>query len=202
MKRFFLFLFLSVMFFSAYSQFKFGVSAGLTGSQVDGDNLEGFHKLGVMGGIFVNRQISDSKHHLQMEFNFIQKGSRQNEDPEAGIFTKYIMRLNYFEVPLIYTNKLYDYMWVQGGLKFGYLISAAEYDSYGELPKVAGTPEFRDMDYSIFIGLNSKLYKKIRVALRYSYSLRVIRPHQSNVSLYLNTGQRNEVITLALQYQF
>ena len=180
--------------------FNFGLSAGLIGSQVNGDQFRGYNKLGLFGGIFVNKAIENND--IQMEFNFIQKGSRKNQNPDAGDFTTYIMRLNYIEIPVFYRYYLHKYLSIQGGLKIAYLISAKEFDSYGLITSNPGIPDFRNLDYSLFAGLDTRINDELKVLFRFSYSMRAIRPNPSNVVWYLNRGQYNEVLTLALQYQF
>ena len=51
-----------------------GCLLGVSTSQVGGDNLWGFHKAGLLIGIFANKSISE-KLSFQMEMTYIQKGS-------------------------------------------------------------------------------------------------------------------------------
>src|SRR5689334_21238513 len=82
-----------------YAQnFHAGLLAGISTSQVDGDNLAGYHKVGIKGGVFVNRQLSE-KFALQLEIEFLQKGSRKPVDTIENTF--FLMRLNYIDVPLL-----------------------------------------------------------------------------------------------------
>jgi len=180
--------------------FNFGLSGGLIGSQVNGDQFRGYNKLGFMGGISVNRTIYDND--FQMEFNFIQKGSRKNQNPDAGDFTTYIMRLNYIEIPVLYKYKLHQHLSIHGGLKLAYLINSKEFDNYGLITANPGIPDFRDFDYSVFAGMDIPLKNNWSAIFRFTYSIRAIRPTPSNTVYYLNRGQYNEVLTLGLQYQF
>ena len=50
-----------------------GLLAGLTTSQISGDNLGGFNKLGVAIGFFTQRNISE-KSKLKFELSYFQKG--------------------------------------------------------------------------------------------------------------------------------
>ena len=54
-----------------------GLLAGLTTSQISGDNLGGFNKLGFAIGIFTQRNISE-KSKLRFELSYFQKGSKNN----------------------------------------------------------------------------------------------------------------------------
>ena len=51
-----------------------GFTLGLSSSQVGGDNLAGFHKAGLLIGIFANKNISEYLSY-QMEMIYTQKGS-------------------------------------------------------------------------------------------------------------------------------
>lgn len=80
---------------------------GVVGSQVDGDTYEGFNKAGITAGLFVNRKLSDL-FSLQLEMNYIQKGSRKPLDDNN---TYYLMRVTYIEVPVLlqwHAGKLID----------------------------------------------------------------------------------------------
>src|SRR5687768_12714295 len=78
--------------------FKGGFNAGFTTSQVSGDNLAGYNKAGLIGGLFVYREIS-KKFSLRMDFSYVMKGSRKAVHPEIGDFDFYVLKLNYIEVP-------------------------------------------------------------------------------------------------------
>ena len=94
-----LLLFTSV---SASSQAFFGgLALGGVTSQVDGDNNNGFHKVGFTGGAFVGLELTDI-FEAQFEIKYIQKGSRSDaEDPY-----QFLIRLDYVELPLIASANL------------------------------------------------------------------------------------------------
>lgn len=94
-----LLLFTSV---SASSQAFFGgLAFGGVTSQVDGDNNNGFHKVGFTGGAFVGLELTDI-FEAQFEIKYIQKGSRSDaEDPY-----QFLIRLDYVELPLIASANL------------------------------------------------------------------------------------------------
>lgn len=54
--------------------FNAGIVAGVSTTQVSGDNLAGFHKAGLILGGFVKRDINDQMQ-LQIEMTYTQKGS-------------------------------------------------------------------------------------------------------------------------------
>ena len=96
-------LFLLVFSFPVFLQaqgFRAGVLTGVTASQISGDQLGGFDKAGLMIGGMVSTRLG-KKLDLAMEILYIQKGSKKNPKPDIGDYTSYLLRLNYFEVPLM-----------------------------------------------------------------------------------------------------
>ena len=85
---------------SGFSQrFEGGVIGGLNASQVDGDNYSGYHKPGIAFGGFVQTNLSRSVY-AAMELKFMQKGSRNIDSLATDGQIKYIMRLNYIDLPV------------------------------------------------------------------------------------------------------
>ncbi len=60
--------------------FRGGMHAGLTASEVSGDDAGGPDKLGWFASVFTNRDISEFSR-LQLELTYIQKGSRVYKEP-------------------------------------------------------------------------------------------------------------------------
>ena len=105
-------LFFSLPVFS--QQFSGGLLAGFNGSQVRGNQSFGFHKLGFVGGVWVQSDIND-KFYWSGELKFNQKGSRINPNSKNG-YMLYIYRLNYIDLPVLVGYKYQDYLSFFGGL--------------------------------------------------------------------------------------
>ena len=108
MKRFIPFFLLIIGFLTLNAQneslFKGGVRAGCSITQISGDDLSGFHKLGAYAGLFANVTIDRNQDwKFQMELNFIMKGSKTYTPPKSE-FPQFIYKLNlyYIEVPLLF----------------------------------------------------------------------------------------------------
>ena len=87
---------------SVYSQdFNGGVLGGINATQVFGDSYSGPNKAGLYLGVFVNRYFS-KRSSVQLELDYIQKGSRKNPDGSTGDYDTYLLRLNYIELPVLY----------------------------------------------------------------------------------------------------
>lgn len=91
-----------LMTFTASSQAFFGgLALGGVTSQVDGDHNNGFHKVGLTGGVFVGLEFDDI-FEAQFEIKYIQKGSRSSADDPY----QFVIRLDYVELPLVASANL------------------------------------------------------------------------------------------------
>jgi hypothetical protein len=87
----------------------------------------------------------------------------------------------------------------EAGLGLGYLISAKEYNAYGEFPSI--TP-FKSAEFSCIAGVHYQLYRKLGFTWRYSNSILPIRDYASGASFWFNPGQINVVLAFTATYQF
>lgn len=200
MKRIVFFFLLVVVFqnsIHAQKRFRAGIKAGLSTSQVHGDTYGGFHKFGVDAGILVVGKLQE-KWTAQMEMIFIQKGSRHYGNPDAGDYSFYQMDLNYIEVPLLfqYHHKKFTF---EAGPGFGYLISAKEYDTYGE---IHNAKPFKTTEITLGGGMSWELFRNLSINWRYSNSIVPIRTFRAANSKWDNEGQRNNVLAFTLIYMF
>ncbi len=199
-KILFIFLFLSAITVHAQS-FHAGMQLGMTGTQVTGDQLSGFHKAGIFGGVFVNHRMGKLGD-FQMELNFIQKGSRKNARPDQGDYLQYLMRLNYVALPVMYKFKIKDPLTIEVGVEFAYLINSKEFDGTSEIDPYYAK-DFRDFDFSGFAGLGIDFWTNFRFVFRYSYSIIPITfPPSSNSYTFYTSGHYNEVLIASIQYNF
>ena len=188
------------MFFStlhSFAQgFKGGISAGVAGTQVDGDRLGGFNMTGFVGGIFVRNEMND-EWAFSMAIRYFGKGSRKVSDPENGDLTYYRLRLHYAEVPLtfIYT---FGRFYPEFGISCSYLINALEdSDAFGSIDP---DPPFNKYDFPAIIGISYQFNDHFRLNTQYSYSIIPIRKHPGNQSWYFDRGQYNNTVNLTLNY--
>ena len=179
-------------------RFHAGVIGGISTTQVAGDQLSGFNKAGLIAGGFVNTPLAD-KTSLQMEIIFIQKGSRKPVEPDNNN-EFYVMRLSYFEVPLLFKWQMTPKLNLEFGPSVGALIFPEEEDQLGiERYK----PPFKKIDFSGNIGLSYPLSEKLFVNSRYSNSIIPIRDFPTGYAFaFFNRGQYNTVLTFTLFYQF
>ena len=104
-KRFFLVMLVCLFAVGGQAQnFRGGLRAGFTATQMSGDELSGFHKMGAYAGGFVNwRFMQNPRWAIQPEINFVMKGSSAflRPDKNGNIGNKYVLTLYYLEVPAL-----------------------------------------------------------------------------------------------------
>ncbi len=182
-------------FFSFSQNFKGGVIAGVSTSQVSGDALGGFHKAGLYLGVFTELPISPISN-IKMEMNYIQKGSNNPkifENNMPDISTSYIevpISVNYFQTEITF---------FEVGIQTAFLLNFSDNDEYGSIPNDQSIA-FNKVDLGAFIGMGHHLTDKILLNSRISNSILPVRPHASGVTYQLNKGQYNSVLSFTLHY--
>lgn len=185
-------LFCSLLIFPLSSRaqdFNAGMKAVLCASQVSGDMLSGFDKAGFGAGLFVRRAMGD-RFAMQMEMQFVQKGSRKPLNKDDN--TYYRMRLHYAEVPVLLQFKPGSKWIFEGGLAYGRLLFSLEDNELGE---IQGTPPFKKYELSWIAGMSYPLGDKLSFNLRYNHSITPVRPFEGGINFnYWDRGQYNSVL--------
>ena len=188
---------LTVVSFSLYSQkFNGGILGGINATQVFGDQWSGPNKAGLYLGAFVNRYFSN-RSSLQLELDYIQKGSRKNPDASTGNYSTYLLRLNYIEMPVLYKYDFAEKGTLETGLSLGVLVHS--YEEADGSTEVAGE-EFDKIDFSFNLGAYYTIIKNFRINIRLAHSIIPIRPHSSGQTYRLNRGQYNQSIAIIFHY--
>jgi hypothetical protein len=176
-------------------RFNGGMVGGISVAEISGDHVEGPNKVGAYVGGFVNTYFS-KKSSVQLELDFIQKGSRKN--PDSTNYDFYLLRLNYIE---LFTHYKWDFakiLTLEGGLSLGVLINSYEEANYQELTE----PPFDPVDFCANIGLYVRLTEHWKFNVRYSNSILSVRPNKTGLVGKRNNGQYNEVLSFTFHYQF
>lgn len=186
---------------NAQKEFKIGAIAGINATQISGDDLGGFDKLGINAGGFCNFPLNDFWK-AQFEILYSQKGSRKTPDPEIGDYTEYKLQLGYVEVPLLLQwqlpNKLEKFR-IEFGPSFGALMSSEESNQQGTIPNTRG---FKSFELSFNIGINYAIGEQFSVNIRNNNSILPVREHAAGATYLLNRGQYSSVVALTIRYQF
>lgn len=167
---------------------------GLLACQVDGDNMEGFHKPGLFAGLYVNKNLSD-KFSLQMEMDYFQKGCKANNLREDKSPNTYHLTLHQIGIPILLDWNCSKNIYLNAGVAFCFTPLIRE-KREGELL------EFPEDKYYFFelagiAGLRYEINYNWSAGLRFNYSLLPI-----GKSYYRKIGLRNNVLQLYAAYKF
>lgn len=201
MKQFYLvILLLTIVSLSGFSQrFEGGVLVGLNASQVDGDNYSGYRKPGIALGGYVQTNLSRTVY-AGMELKFAQKGSRNIDSLAIQGQIKYIMRLNYVDLPVYLGVRTSERISLLVGVSPGYLISGTEYNDYGKLTE-QDQKAFSEFDLQGMLGFRFQFTKRLFVDLRGAYSVLPIRKQKGDPLWYWKSNQFNNLLSTTVLYR-
>ncbi len=186
----FVFVFISI---GAFSQnFEGGIIVGFATSQFSGDDLGGFHKPGMLFGVYTATPIG-KKSMMQFEIEFVQKGSW---DPN-GKHSKYKLNLNYVDAPLLLKYPYKKFM-LEAGPVLGTLINYTEKSIYGD---VNDTRKFARFELAGIIGFDYAFSDRLIINAKYNNSILPVRKHVDGATYRLNWGQYNTVIEVSVHYK-
>jgi hypothetical protein len=155
------------------------VMGGMNISQVDGDEVYGFHRVGGHIGAAAILPLKE-KWDLTLETVFSQKGAYEGPQYLDSLYGvelngKYDLRLNYVEIPFVahFTDR--NRYTVGLGFSYGRLVSSKEIEHDGVIPPYSDTVEFSKNDYSVLLDLQIRVWQRLKFNLRYEYSMVPIR---------------------------
>lgn len=189
------------------SRFYGGVRVGFTASQISGDDLSGFHKVGAHAGVFVNHAIHPSgKLKLQLELDFTMKGSHSYTPSNQYSNNFYSLTLGYVEMPLmvVWTAGKWT-LWgkpfqfeLELGPVFGVNVFSRERDAVG---LIVGRPPFRRFEFSGIGGISLMVAEHHSINFRYENSIIPVRI-PTWVYDRVVYKQFNSLMTFSYCYQF
>lgn len=181
-----------------------GISLGANLTQVDGDELYGFHKVGLNVGPMVAIPFGKNKNwSVSMELLYSQKGSYHGSSVDS---LKYKLVQDYAEIPVLL--HFTDRKIISGGVGFSYgrLINYKETHSpfFDSLYKPQ-TP-LSNNDISVIADLQIRIWYRLWANVRYQYSMRsnrtVIVTDPNNPKNPDTRDQYNNVISIRLTWMF
>lgn len=163
--------------------FRAFTTLGLNFAQIDGDDLYGYNKLGLSGGLGINYAIKP-KLDLGMELLYSQRGSSTQLSLGSNPLDQEI-NLDYIEVPLYLvindwyqTEGNYHKVRAETGLSIGTLISSSSNNSFFD----DRLENFSSFDVGFVLGLGIRINEHIGVSGRYTRSFtRLYRDSQTLV---------------------
>lgn len=165
---------------------KAGARIGFVGSQISGDDLGGYHKLGAYAGLFARIPLTKTqKWHFQMELNFIMKGSTsQIRVLEDGTLPNYyVLTLLYTETPFLFQYNIGFFKTVKGGIynfdfelgpTLNFLFYQNERNQDGDIFRPANQL-FNIFDIGIISGLRCTLSNRWSASMRWGSSIYPVR---------------------------
>jgi hypothetical protein len=171
--------------------FRGSIIAGPTFSQINGDSLVGFHKLGFFGGASVSRRISKS-FFVQFDILYQQKGASSEIDTSTSGMTVPIQKtqINYIEIPLQLYWNFNTRLFMHTGPYYG-ILSSSNYDD-GAI-QVDNTNVYHSYDLGIIYGVEYALLDRLSMQGRFSTSL-------FNIAKFGASNQFNVNASLGLRY--
>ncbi len=154
-------------------RFRAGLIAGVTASQIDGDQSAGYHKVGLQGGLRAMARLRE-KQDLSVEMLFTQRGCRN----QPKFFPEYSTTLNYVEVPVQWHYKDWaanqdsdqpDYYRVHFnvGLSYARLINYQNKFDFNGNGITAALPDLNANSFCFLIGASLYLTQHVAVTFRY-----------------------------------
>ncbi len=190
-------LILSLLAVAQAQRFIGFVSAGANFSQVEGDDVHGFYKVGVNAGPGVMLHL-DRKQRMSIsaELLFSQKGSRCSFNHKPFMLNNYHpsmfedvnwaipydstikcrMSLDYIQIPVIFRYEdMRSGCFIGAGFAWSRLVRAKEiYNGFTRTTSVtSGT--FKTSDWTFLVDAGVRLYKNLTLNVRWEYSMVPIR---------------------------
>jgi hypothetical protein len=189
-------------------RFQGAVMGGMNISQVDGDEVYGYDRVGGHLGAAAILPIKNWDITLETVFN--QKGAYQNRqylDSVRQLNGKYDLRLNYIEVPLMahYTDR--NIITAGAGFSWGRLVSYKEIEHDGWQQPYSDTVPFNKNDFNVLVDVQLRVYKRLKFNIRFAYSLVPIRertftdPYTIDAEPWTRK-QYNNMLTFRVVYVF
>ena len=178
-----------------------GIIVGASTSQVAGDLLGGFNKIGILAGAYTNLKVKESLS-FQFEITYIEKGSRNPNMHESNHpnYEKIEITLSYIETPLTINLQQKENLGIELGIIPAFNISATLNSADAKNISVPN-PQYKKYDLGVCAGINYHITDNIILNTRISNSIIPIRPHTSGATNGWNKGQYNTVLTFAIHYK-
>ena len=196
-----IFLLLSVYALQAQT-FNVGLLGGMTFSQVNGDALAGYDKLGVELGVKTNIYFT-SRWDATLELHYSQRGSA-SEISFGGDNAFYVLQMDYVSIPLMVEFKdwlvkdedkqEFAKIRFSGGLAFGRLIKNEDTDGFSK--------DFKTNDLSFLLGMAYSPNRHLGFILRYTRSIIPLDTVISGVTTREELNVIPHHVTLGAQYMF
>lgn len=184
--------------FGLYSQYwGGGAVGGFSVNQVDGDQLGGYKKLGLVAGVYAHYDFND-KASLQPEILFSQRGARESNEV---LF--YHFRGNYIDVPVLFSYKVWEgsgnKLRLEIGPQPGALIGATV-ATFNKNNKQEVSSFLKRFNLDAVAGIDFYTNSKVSFNVRAGYSMLRANKDQSGSPLSYRGGWWHRYIQFTLRY--
>lgn len=171
-----------------------GFSLGANFTQVDGDDLAGFNKIGINVGPIIHINFNPNWS-ASMELLYSQKGARSKPDPNN--VNTFILVMDYAEVPIMANYNDKNRLIFQAGFSYGRLVNSREKIN-GIEQNIEGVLENDELSYIVGGTFLVGEKKHFGVNLRYQGSITKVGP-SANPKV---VGLINRLVTARATYYF
>ena len=215
-----------VLFFlisTGYSQRFIGQGiAGINVSQVDGDEVFGYHKVGFNGGASVMLPLEKKQRFfITIELLYSEQGAYRKTPGDTMIYTgktpidekfaynpkiKYKLTLDYVQVPVVFhfedktTGVAFG-----AGLAWGRLVRAQEIESGYRLITNVRSGIYSRNEWSVLGDIKIPIYKGLKFNFRFHYSFVPIRKRDftdKETGKQWTRNQNHNILTFRVIYEF
>lgn len=178
---------------------------GMNTTQIDGDEVYGFHKYGFNVG--VGAILPFSKHwSLSVETILNQKGAYQNASIEGDTLPTpyYNIRINYLEVPVMIHYEDRETMTAGLGFSWGRSVGIEEIEHGTKVPSTTLAGPYKRDDVNVLVDFRFRIWEKLKFNFRYAYSVLPIRTRTftNSIGQTWERTQYNSLLTVRLIYVF
>lgn len=202
LSSFFLWIHASQTF--AQQRFRAGAVFGLNASQIQGDDVGGYDKLGLLGGLRATTFLKE-KLDLSFELLYTQRGSYSKYGSPRCNNGNLLIALQYVEVPVVLTYKEWlsesdDFYRIHAGAGFSYgrLINAkSEGSCHDDL-----TDLFNTNDFSFTAGVEYFISRPFSFGIRWTRSINLLFNKDKHDGLQGRNSLRGYFISFRGAYTF
>ena len=189
----FIFILLLTAGILSAQNFKAGAIGGISTSQVSGDQLGGFNKVGVKVGSFVNHTINLATRG-ELAMYYIDKGSND-------LNSNFRIDLSYIETSWCVQKSSKGFIY-EGGLLFSVLLDGKTYDIYGY--EDVTKSDYYKFDIGAKLSAGIKLKPRLFMFWEITNSLPFtpIQDHPGGATYGLNKGKYNSILSFSFRYLY
>ena len=195
---FLLILWIFTFGFGANAQsFKGDLKLGLLASQIDGDNLSGYHKPGLCAGIAARLQVPETAWEFSIGMEYLQKGCKATNYKSEGAHNDYHLTMHQIGLPVTAAWNCAKNLYLEAGCGLN-IVPFIRLRQEGEVYTLDTDDDaYRFFEWGCIGGFQWRKNEHWGIHLLFRYSLTAV-----GKSFYKKTGLRNNSLELSASYTF